>query len=736
MMILTCLTVLALRAEILSDNMAKTSAGTEAATSATYLAASFGTGSAASTLSSVSLLLRNSTAGAATAALYSDGGLKPGSLIATLTSPATYSSTLSETTFTSSAPLSANTTYWIVLRADSGQFDWSWSANSNGDGTGYQYSWGVSSDSGANWHTYAIYPLQMRVTTSSDSCSYVLGSTSATVAGTATGGSVLLTTGTGCAWTAVSNASWIAVTSATSGSGTATVSYSVSANAGSARTGTITIGGLTYTVNQASAIVECSLSVSPTTVNAAASASSGSLAVTSGGGCSWASTTADSWISITSGATGSGSGTVAYTLQANTSSVSRSGLIVVTGSGATINVSIAQAAGLTSVSSALRFVPVAPCRVMDTRTGEGKSGSFGPPILAAGSTRDVPVPQSGCGVPTTAKAYSVNVTVVPAEPLGYLTLYPTGSARPLVSTLNAFEGQVAANAAIVPAGTNGSISIFVTNNTHAIADINGYFTESTGAETLLFYPVTPCRLADTRTGSGKTGSFGPPSLAASGTRSFPVPQGGCGVPSTAQAYSLNFTVVPPAPLSYITAFPTGQARPLVSTLNSFQGRVLANAAIVPAGTGGSIDVFSTEATDLVLDVNGYFAPAAAGGLSFRTVTPCRIADTRAGQGFSGSFGPPTMAAAESRAIPVAASVCGVPTASAYSLNVTVVPPAPLAYLTLWPSGSALPLVSTLNAFEGQTAANAALVPATAGSVSVFTSNASDVILDINGYFAP
>jgi hypothetical protein len=72
-------------------------------------------------------------------------------------------------------------------------------------------------------------------------------------------------------------------------------------------------------------------------------------------------------------------------------------------------------------------------------------------------------------------AYSVNVTVVPDGVLEYLSAWATGSSQPFVSTLNSFDGAVVANAAIVPAGTSGAISIYVTNPTHVILDINGYF---------------------------------------------------------------------------------------------------------------------------------------------------------------------------------------------------------------------------------------------------------------------
>lgn len=128
-----------------------------------------------------------------------------------------------------------------------------------------------------------------------------------------------------------------------------------------------------------------------------------------------------------------------------------------------------------ALSDPLPLIAVPPCRVMDTRAGEGKTGPFGPPTMTPGSTRTVPVPQSACNIPAAAKAYSVNVTVVPAGPLAYLSIWPAGQPQPLVSTLNSFDGKIVANAAIVPAGTDGAVSVFVTDRTDFIVDINGYF---------------------------------------------------------------------------------------------------------------------------------------------------------------------------------------------------------------------------------------------------------------------
>jgi hypothetical protein len=206
----------------------------------------------------------------------------------------------------------------------------------------------------------------------------------------------------------------------------------------------------------------------------------------------------------------------------------------------------------------------------------------------------------------------------------------------------------------------------------------------------------------------------------------------CGIPATAAAYSLNMTVVPTGGLQYLTTWPSGTAQPLVSTLNDSTGTIVANAAIVPRGTSGSIDVFVTDQTHLIMDINGYFAPPAAGGLLFYALTPCRVVDTR---GPIGPFGGPAVSGL--RAFDIVAGSCAVPPAAqAYSFNATVVPPASLGYLTLWPTGQPQPLVSTLNSTDGTIASNAAIVPNTGGGVSAFSSETTHLILDLNGVFAP
>lgn len=375
---------------------------------------------------------------------------------------------------------------------------------------------------------------------------------------------------------------------------------------------------------------------------------------------------------------------------------------------------------IATASTPLQFIPITPCRIADTRN---PNGPFGGPELAGRSTREFDIPQSNCNIPPTALGYSLNITVVPDVSVGYLAMWPSGQPQPFVSTLNS-DGRVKANAAITLAGNNGGVSIYTSDPTHVVLDINGYFVPAGNSSALEFYPLTPCRIADTR---NPNGPFGGPYLAGGAGRAFPILSSDCKVPSNAQAYSLNLTAVPHATIGYLSTWPTGYAQPYVSTLNSSTGAVVANAAIVPAGSNGEISIYTSDDTDLVIDIDGYFAQSSGSGLSLYSVTPCRIIDTREStQPFPGTL-----------LVPVAQSVCTVPSnAAAYVLNATAVPSGSLGYMSLWAGGQPQPYVSTLNAADGAITSNMAIVPTVNGTVNAYSPNAGNLILDISSYFAP
>jgi hypothetical protein len=139
--------------------------------------------------------------------------------------------------------------------------------------------------------------------------------------------------------------------------------------------------------------------------------------------------------------------------------------------------------GETDITSALTFVAIQPCRVVDTR-GNGFGGDYGSPNLSAGAPRTfvmtgtltgVPVQ---CGIPTTAKALAMNVTAVATGGTGNIQLYPTGSPPAVGSTVNFRSGINTANAALIALGPSGDIDA-VANfaATGLVIDLVGYFIE-------------------------------------------------------------------------------------------------------------------------------------------------------------------------------------------------------------------------------------------------------------------
>jgi hypothetical protein len=126
-------------------------------------------------------------------------------------------------------------------------------------------------------------------------------------------------------------------------------------------------------------------------------------------------------------------------------------------------------------SPSVELIAIQPSRVVDTRLA---NDALRGPILTGGVASTFPLPTGTCGTFRSAIAYSLNVTVIPPSTdtyLGYVTIWPTGSTAPFVSTLNFLPGQVVANAAIVPAGTDGSVDVEPNENTHLVLDVDGYF---------------------------------------------------------------------------------------------------------------------------------------------------------------------------------------------------------------------------------------------------------------------
>jgi hypothetical protein len=206
-------------------------------------------------------------------------------------------------------------------------------ASGSGNGS-VGYSVSANSTTSQRVGRLTIAGVTFTFTQTGAACTYSLSPTSRNVATTATTGSVGITAGSGCAWTATSSGAWLRVTGSASGSGNGTVNYSVAANSGSAaRSATLRVGTATFTLTQSGA---CTFVVSPTSRAFIPAGGTASVTVTAGSGCSWTATRSGSWITITSGSSGSGNGTVNYRVSASSGSATRTGTLTVAGQPVTI----------------------------------------------------------------------------------------------------------------------------------------------------------------------------------------------------------------------------------------------------------------------------------------------------------------------------------------------------------------------------------------------------------------
>ncbi|MCX6520300.1 MAG: hypothetical protein NTZ21_06530 [Actinobacteria bacterium] len=386
------------------------------------------------------------------------------------------------------------------------------------------------------------------------------------------------------------------------------------------------------------------------------------------------------------------------------------------------------------------FQGLTPARLLDTRpagpgiaTIDGQALSSG--AVGAGQVLNLTVTNRG-GVPSSAAAVALNVTVTEPTNSSYVTVYPTGApSRPTASNLNMTAGQTVANMVIVPVGTNGQVSLFnFSGSTHIIADVLGYF--PTGSVTGL----TPARLLDTRAdGTTIDGAFQREGAVGPNTVKTLTVAGRGLVPAgaTAGAVALNVTATEPTGNSFITVFPTGSSQPTASNLNVVPGQTVPNMVIVPLGTAGQINLYNQGGnTHLIVDVLAWFPSATA---SITGVNPARLLETRSGLSTvdnlfnaTGSF-----LAGGTQSVRVVGRG-GVPTSgvAAVALNVTATGGTNGSFLTVWPKNATKPNASNLNFTAGQTVPNMVLVPVGAdGSVSIFNfAGTTDVIVDVLAWF--
>ncbi len=257
------------------------------------------------------------------------------------------------------------------------------------------------------------------------------------------------------------------------------------------------------------------------------------------------------------------------------------------------------------------FHAVNPSRLFDTRAGESPDAlrtvaQVGPANVLEVKVTDLAglVPASGVA------AVSLNVAVTNPAAAGFVTVYPCSATRPLVASVNYAAGETVSNAVIAPVSATGTICFYSLAAADIVVDINGWF--ETGDA---YGAAGPARVFDTRAGQSPDALRTVPKAQVGGTNVLEVKLTDLTgvVPATGvDAVSLNVAVTNPAGAGFVTVYPCG-TRPFVASVNYVAGQTVSNAVIAPVSATGTVCFYSSASTDLVVDVNSYFAAVSVTG---------------------------------------------------------------------------------------------------------------------------
>ena len=232
-----------------------------------------------------------------------------------------------------------------------------------------------------------------------------------------------------------------------------------------------------------------------------------------------------------------------------------------------------------------KLLGLTPARLLDTRGQGGK--------LGRDQTRVVQVAGFD-GVPIDATSVVLNVTADSPDAVGYVTVYPCGTARPDTSNLNFLPGQTVANAVTVALGATGAVCVHTTATTHLIVDVSGAYSPGSGEGEL--FSMEPARMFDSR-GQAKVAAGTVVELDVAGSN---------GVPTNAIAVALSITIDSADSGGYVTVHPCGAAVPYASNLNFTPGRTVANSVLATVGANGRACFLVTGTAHLIVDVNAAY----------------------------------------------------------------------------------------------------------------------------------
>ena len=366
------------------------------------------------------------------------------------------------------------------------------------------------------------------------------------------------------------------------------------------------------------------------------------------------------------------------------------------------------------------YTAINPSRLVDTRDGTGGVSE----ALGAGCTLRLDLSDSI--VPGDAEAVGISLTGVAAEP-GFLTAYPCAVGRPGTSNLNVRVGIGTPNFVAGLLDSSRALCIYSNAGSDVVVDLAGWW--SPGGDRI--HNIDPVRAYDTRELPGAA------KLPANSIRN--VPLGGPVVPDDATAVIVNLTSTDAEAQGWVSVYPCGNTPPLSSNVNLKPDEARAVTAIVGLGKSGEakgqLCIQSNITSHIVVDVNGYYAPAPGFGPSaaVRPQAGVRLADSRDG---TGGWTRPFRAGEVRSFDPVSASPLAT-SATGVMLNVTATGADRRGNVRVYPCtstarGEVTP-TSAVNFTSEGSVAN--LVPISVSSnrlVCVYTSQPTDVVVDLFG----
>lgn len=373
-----------------------------------------------------------------------------------------------------------------------------------------------------------------------------------------------------------------------------------------------------------------------------------------------------------------------------------------------------------------------PARLLETRTNAGLSTVDGEALgdgqVQAGRFKVLEVAGRG-GVPDDATAVNLNVTAVRASAAGFVTVYPCDAAeRPNTSNLNYAQGGAASAAAFARLSDSGTVCVFTSATADLIVDVNGFVPAAGSVE-----PLVPARLLDTRpTGERTDGEAQAVGRVRAESVTVLSVAGRGGVASDADAVIVNVTAVRPSSNTFLTVYPCDEPRPTASNVNAAAAAVVNNLVLAKTSASGTICVFSSSATDLLVDVAAY-VPAGGGLLS---VVPARLLETRAGNTTTDGQGQSTspVAAESVTRIGVAGRGGVADDAAGVVLNVAAIRPSQNGFIAAYPCDEDRPDASNVNFRAGAVVSNAVVVKLSSqGTVCLYSTASTNLAVDVVGY---